>query len=104
MADVEESPAQVLAPHGVDDGVDGGVEQAQHAAKGEHRLDGVVHLPEKVVNHDDEERAPTNDEGDQNQDQSLCQTQVHPGLVRPHHLHFAPLRGLDDHAPLGAAA
>lgn len=52
MADVDEGPAQVLAPHGVDHRVHGGVEQGEHAGEGEHSLDEVVHLAKEVVNHD----------------------------------------------------
>ena len=104
MADVEEGPAQVLAPHGVDHRVDGGVEQAQHAAKGKHGLDEVVHLPKEVVDHDGEQRAPADDEGHQDQNQGFGQAEVHAGLLGPHRLNFSPLRRVDNHAPLRAAA
>lgn len=104
VADVDEGPAQVFAPHGVDDRVDGGVEQAQHAAKGEHSLDEVVHPPKEVIDHDGKQRAPADDEGHQDQHQGFSQTQVHSSLLGPHSLHFSPFRGVDDDAPLRAAA
>lgn len=41
-----EGPPHVFAPQSIDDGVNGGVEQREHGAEGEHRLDVVVHPPE----------------------------------------------------------
>lgn len=104
VADVDEGPAEVFAPHGVDDRVDGGVEQAQHAAKGEHSLNEVVHLPKEVINHDGKKWTPADDEGHQDQHQGFSQTQVHASLLGSHGLHFSPVRGVDNHAPLRAAA
>lgn len=47
-----ESMSQVLAPQGVDDGVHGGIQQAQHTAERKHRLNKLVHLPKDIVHHD----------------------------------------------------
>ena len=47
-----ESVSQVLAPQSVDDGVHCGIQQAEHAAEGKHRLNELVHLPKDIVHHD----------------------------------------------------
>lgn len=104
VADVQEGPAQVLAPHGVDHGVHGGVEQTQHAAKGKNSLDEVVDLSEEVINHDGQERAPADDEGHQDQNEGFSQAEVHPSLLGPHRLNLSALGRVDNHTPLGAAA
>lgn len=56
-----ESVPQVLAPQSVDDGVHGGIQQAEHAAEREHRLNELVHLPKDVVHHNRKQRAPADD-------------------------------------------
>lgn len=98
-----EGVPQVLAPQSVDDGVHGGIEQAEHTAEGKHRLNELVHLPKDVIDHDGEQRAPADDQHHQDEDQRLGQPDVHAGLVRPRHLHLAVLRRVDDDALLGAA-
>lgn len=104
VARAEEGVPQVLAPQGVDDGVDGGVEQAEHAAERKHRLDVIVHPPEEVVDHDGEQRAPADHQHHQDKHEGLGQTDVHARLIGARRLHFSPVRRVDHEALLGGTA
>lgn len=104
LAGAEEGMPHVLAPQGVDDRIDGGVEQTQHAAESKHRLAVVVHPPEEVVDHDGQHWAPADDQHRQDEHQGLGQTDVHARLLRACGLHFSPVCRVNDEALLGGAA
>lgn len=91
VAGAEEGVPQVSAPQGIDDRIDGGVEQAEHAAECKHCLDVIVHLPEEVVHHDGEQRSPADDQHHQDEHQGLGQADIHACLLRPCGLDFGPL-------------
>lgn len=98
-----ESMSQVLAPQSIDDGVHGGIQQAEHTAERKYCLNELVHLPKDVIHHNRKQRAPADDQDHKDQDQGLGQPNVHAGLVGPCHLHFAILGRVDDDAFLGPA-
>ena len=104
VAGAEEGVPHVLAPQGVDDWVDGGVEQAQHAAECKYCLDVIVHTPEEVVDHDGEHWAPTYDQHHQDEHQGLGQADVHAGLLRARAEHFSPICWVNNEALLGGSA
>lgn len=66
-AAAEEGTAQVLAPQGVDDWIDGRVEKTEHAAECKHSLYVIVHLPEEVVYHYGKQWAPADYQHYQNE-------------------------------------
>ena len=104
MAGAEEGMPQVLAPQRVDDWVDGGVEQAEHAAESKHCLDVIIHPPEEVIDHDGEHWAPADDQHHQDEHQGLGQADVHACLFGACRLHFSPICWVNNEALLGGAA